>query len=115
MMRRLMVAAAAAAVLLLSPAVFAQQGQLGTPKKQGQCSTALFAAVKADQLVALAMFNKGEGGFRDRDLYPYCFRIADGKLVAIAIAGLLGTDERTLKDPTGKGVWPADLRRGAEA
>jgi len=29
--------------------------------------------------VALAMFNKGEGEFRDRDLYPFCFRVADGK------------------------------------
>jgi hypothetical protein len=33
------------------------------------------AAVKADREVALAMFNKGEGGCRDRDLYPFCSRI----------------------------------------
>jgi 2,4-dienoyl-CoA reductase-like NADH-dependent reductase (Old Yellow Enzyme family) len=36
-------------------------------------------AVKADRDVALAMFLKGEGGFLDRDLYPFCFRIADAK------------------------------------
>jgi hypothetical protein len=60
------------------------------------------AAVKADQAVALAMFNKGEGGFRDRDLYPFCFRIGDGKGVATPAAVPAGTDLRTLKDPNGK-------------
>ena len=30
------------------------------------------AAVKADKAKALAMFTKGEGGFKDRDLYPFC-------------------------------------------
>jgi hypothetical protein len=52
--------------------------------------------------VALATFNKGEGGFRDRDLNAFCFRIADGKGVANPIAVPAGTDVRMLKDPTGK-------------
>jgi hypothetical protein len=64
--------------------------------------TKAVAAVKADRDVALAMFTKGEGGFRDRDLYPFCFRITDGKGVATPIAVPAGTDLRTLKDPTGK-------------
>ena len=59
------------------------------------------AAVKADRDLALGMFNKGEGGFRDRDLYPFCFKIADGKAVASPLAVPAGTDVRTLKDPTG--------------
>ena len=29
-------------------------------------------AVKADKAKALEMFTKGEGGFKDRDLYPFC-------------------------------------------
>jgi hypothetical protein len=29
------------------------------------------AAVKADRAGAIAMFLKGEGGFLDRDLYPF--------------------------------------------
>jgi hypothetical protein len=56
------------------------------------------AAVKADQAVAMAMFIKGEGGFRDRELYPFCFRIADGKTLASPKAVLAGTDVRSLKD-----------------
>jgi hypothetical protein len=100
MMRRLMIAAAAATVLTLSPTAFAQQGQLGTPQEARAMLDKAVAAVKADQAVALAMFNKGEGGFKDRDLYPFCFRIADGKYVAAARS--IGTDTRTQKDLTGK-------------
>jgi hypothetical protein len=60
------------------------------------------AAVKADRDVALAMFNKGESGFRDRDLYPFCIRAADGKNVAGPVYVRAGMDTTTLKDPTGK-------------
>jgi hypothetical protein len=106
MMRRLMIVTAAATVLTLSPTVFAQQGQLGTSQEARAMLDKAVAAVKADQAVALAMFNKGEGGFRDRDLYPFCFRIADGKGVAGPLAVVSGTDVRTLKDPTGKAFGP---------
>jgi len=101
MMRTLMIAAAAATVFTLSPTVFAQQGQLGTPQEARAMLDKAVAAVKADQAVALAMFIKGEGGFKDRDLYPFCFRIADGKALASPVAVPAGTDVRTLKDPTG--------------
>ena len=65
------------------------------------------AAVKADQPVALAMFIKGEGGFLDRDLYPFCFRIADGKLLVSPKAVPAGTDIRSLKDANGNAYGPA--------
>jgi hypothetical protein len=63
------------------------------------------AAVKADKAKALEMFNKGEGGFLDRDLYVFCGNISDGKIVAQGNpnkSDLLGQDQRTLKDSTGK-------------
>ena len=65
------------------------------------------AAVKADQAVAIAMFIKGEGGFLDRDLYPFCFRIADGKSLASPKALAAGTDVRTLRDSNGNGYGVA--------
>jgi hypothetical protein len=102
MLKMMTTAAAAAMVLTLSTAAFAQQGQLGTAQEARTMLDKAVAALKADQAVALAMFNKGEGGFRDRDLYPFCFRIVDGKGVATPLAVLAGTDLRTLKDPTGK-------------
>jgi len=92
----------AAAALTLSTAVFAQQGQTGTAQEARAMLDKAVAAVKADQAIALAMFIKGEGGFKDRDLYPFCFRIADGKALASPVAVPAGTDVRTLKDPTGK-------------
>jgi hypothetical protein len=72
------------------------------PKRPEPCSKRAVAAVKADRDVALGMFNKGEGGFKDRDLYPFCHRVADGKIVAGPTYVLSGTDVRTLKDAAGK-------------
>jgi hypothetical protein len=48
------------------------------------------------------MFNKGEGGFKEQDVYPLCCRLADGKVLATPSGLELGTDIRTLKDPEGK-------------
>jgi Cache domain len=101
MVRALMIAVASAAVLGLSPTAFAQ-GQFGTADEAKAMLTKAVAAVKADKPKALAMFNKGEGGFKDRDLQPFCFNVSDGKLVAATVPNLLGSDIRTLKDKTGK-------------
>jgi hypothetical protein len=71
------------------------------------------AAVKADKAKALDMFNKGEGGFKDRDLYPFCFNLSDGIFVP-TIKQLLGADVRALKDPTGmaqKSMLPRRSRK----
>jgi hypothetical protein len=65
------------------------------------------AAVKADPVVAIAMFIKAEGGFRDGDIYPFCFRIADGKTLASPKAVPAGTDVRSLKDANGKSYGQA--------
>ncbi len=97
MFRTLMIGAVSA--LTLSAAAFAQQG--GTAEEARAMLDKAVAAVKADQAVALAMFLKGEGGYLDRELYPFCFRIADGKLLASPKAVPAGTDVRTLKDAPG--------------
>jgi hypothetical protein len=78
MFRTLIIGAVSA--LTLSAAAFAQQG--GTAQEARAMLDKAVAAVKADQAVAVAMFLKGEDGFLDRDLYPFCFRIADGRLLA---------------------------------
>jgi hypothetical protein len=48
------------------------------------------------------MFIKGEGGFKDRDLYPFCANLSDGKVLATQAKTLSGTDGRTLKDTARK-------------
>ena len=40
------------------------------------------AAVKENKEKALETFNKGEGGFKDRDLYVFCANASDGTLTA---------------------------------
>jgi Single Cache domain 2 len=87
--------------LTLSVTAFAQ----GTADEAKAMLMRAAAAVKADKTKALDEFNKGEGGFLVGDLYPFCFNISDGKLVAIAnpnAKNLIGTDGRTVKDSTGK-------------
>jgi hypothetical protein len=62
-------AACTAAVMRLGPTAFAQQpAQFGNADDAKAMLTKAIAAVKADKVKALEMFNKGEeGGFRDRD------------------------------------------------
>lgn len=77
--------------------VFAQ----GTAAEAKAMLEKAVAAVKAGKANAIDMFNKGEGGFKDRDLYVYCINISDGKFVAHINPQLLGVDARTLKDSSG--------------
>jgi hypothetical protein len=84
----------------LCGAAFAQQ--YGTAAEAKAMLERVVVAVKADKAKALAMFNKGEDGFKDRDLQPFCFNVSDGKIVASTVPNLLGTDIRALKDKIGK-------------
>src|SRR5262252_9811876 len=69
------------------------------------------AALKANEATALATFNKADGGYRDRDLYVYCFEKSTGKFTAHVNAALMGTDVRALKEkdgaPLGQKVFDA--------
>ena len=102
MLRNLMIGVVFVVALTLSTAAIAQQGQFGTPAEAKAMLEKAVAAVKADKAKALAMFNKGEGGFKDRDLYPFCFNTDDGKVTATLTASVIGQDVRTINDKTGK-------------
>jgi single cache domain-containing protein len=105
MIRTFMIAVASAAVLTISPTVFGQQPDHGTAEQAKAMLLKAEAAVKADKTKALEMFNAGEGGFRDGDLYVFCANISDAKIVAQGNPNAkqqLGQDQRTLKDSTGK-------------
>jgi hypothetical protein len=54
--------------------------------------------------------------FLDRDLYPFCFNVSDGKILAAASPNakqFLGTDIRALEDATGK-VYGPELYAAAQ-
>ena len=103
MNRKFMIAAASAAMFAFSATAFAQQpGQSGTAAEAKAMLAKAITAVKADKAKAIAMFNSGEGGFKDRDLYPFCANFSDGKLIANSnTKQLLRQDGRTFKDVTG--------------
>jgi len=99
MYRNVVIGALGAMVLMLSTSAFAQ----GTAADAQAMLAKAVAAVKADKAKALSMFNNGEGGFLQGDIYPFCFNAGDGVIVGEgnpSAKRLLGTDVRTLKDPT---------------
>jgi hypothetical protein len=77
--------------------------QTATPEQAMAMLARAVAAVRADKTKALAMFSTGEGGFLDEDLYPYCFNVGDGTIVAdVNQPKLVGQKATDLKDVTGK-------------
>jgi hypothetical protein len=56
--------------------------EYGTAEEAKAMLERAVATVKEDKTKALDMFNKGEGGFKDRDLYVFCANASDGILTA---------------------------------
>jgi len=84
MVRNLAFAIGQAAILFLvtlTP-VPAAEAQFGNEKEARALLDRAVAALKENKEKALAMFNKGEGGFKDRDLYVFCANSSDGVVTA---------------------------------
>lgn len=56
--------------------------QFGTAADAKAMLEKAVAALKENKTKALDMFNSGEGGFKDRDLYVWAASISDGILTA---------------------------------
>jgi len=102
----ILIAAGLSASLALSDTSAAQQqGQFGTAEEARAMLLRAVAGLRADKARTLDMINKGQGGFLDRDLYPFCFNAGDGKAIAAGSPNskqALGQDVRRLVDATGK-------------
>src|SRR5262245_53074540 len=73
------------------------------------------AAIKADKAKGVEQINKG-GDFLVGDLYPFCFNLSDGHIIANPSNNakqFLNTDIRLLKDATGK-VYGPELYAAAQ-
>ena len=97
MKRFTMFAALAVLVLTITAPVYA--GTFGTADEAKAMLERAVAALKADKAGALMKFTKGEGGFKDRDLYPFCGG-PDGNFTAHP--KLVGKSLKDLKDKAGK-------------
>lgn len=92
------------AALLISAfgiSVTALAAEYGTAAEAKAMLEKAAAAVKADKPGALTQFAKGEGGFKDRDLYPFCGG-PDGNFTAHP--SLTGKSLKDLKDKSGKPI-----------
>ena len=87
------------AVVLLATSSMAAQN--GTADEAKAMLDRAVAAVKADKTTALDIFNKGKGGFKDRDLYVFCANASDGIVTAHPTA-----KGEQLKDIKGKKGFP---------
>ena len=96
-------------MLLAGAAIFAASAQAqmahqGTAADAKAMLDKTAVALKADKAKTLDEINKGENGFVQGDIYPFCFNLSDGLNVAVAnpnAKALIGKDVRTFKDPAG--------------
>jgi signal transduction histidine kinase len=102
---------AVAAIALSAPLVCASAASdFATPEEARALLTKAVAAVKANKSEALARFNSGADGFKDRDLYVFCIG-PDW----IGTAGpVKGGSARDLKDKNGKMLGEEFMRVGKE-
>jgi signal transduction histidine kinase len=91
----------AAFLAVLSVVNVAGAQQSGTADEAKALLARAATAVKTDKAGALAKFDALNGGFRDRDLYVFCFDRSAGTVLAGQPA-TKGKDVRTYVDSTGK-------------
>lgn len=97
MMKKMILGTIAAA--LITGTAFA--AEYGTAVEAKAMLEKAVAAVKANKSGALTQFAKGEGGFKDRDLYPFCGG-TDGNFTAHPT--LTGKSLKDLKGKEGKPI-----------
>jgi hypothetical protein len=111
-MLRLTAFVAICIAVLLAAVGPSRAGQYGTPEEAKALLEKAVAAVKEDKAKALGMFNKGEGGFKDRDLYVACANASDG--VVRAHPYLKGEQLKDIKGKKGYPVGQEMMQKASE-
>jgi len=75
-------------------------GEFGTAGEARAMLERAVVAVRQDKAAAIASFNRNDSGFRDRDLFVFCFNAGDGRFTAHE--ALVDWDVRILRDAAGK-------------
>lgn len=90
-----------AVAAITSTTAYVQNASFGTPAEAKALLEKVVISMKADPAKTVSQINRGEGGFRDRDLYPTCAG-PDGKNIAHPDPARIGLVQRDIKDVTGK-------------
>jgi polar amino acid transport system substrate-binding protein len=90
-----------------------QKAGFGTPAEARAMLLKVVAGMKADKTKTLTQISKGEGGFKDRDLYPYCIG-PDGKYVAHPDPSRIGLVYKDVRDKSGRAYGEEVSRRAVE-
>lgn len=98
-MKRMLLAFLVLFFLSISSLVLA--GDFGTADEAKAMLNKAVTAIKANKAEALVQFTKGEAGFKDRDLYPFCGG-TDGNFTVHP--SLVGKSLKDLKDKAGKAL-----------
>ena len=102
MLRNLAFVVGYAVIQMLSTTASVWAADFGTAEEAKAMLERAVAAVKEDKAKALDMFNNGEGGFKDRDLYVFCANASDD----IVTAHPYGNKGKQLKEIFGKKGYP---------
>jgi len=98
---------------LLVPALgHAQTASSGTAEEARAMLDRVVGGMKADPTKTIAQIKKGEGGFKDRDLYAFCAG-PEGRTVAHPDPTRIGLLQRENKDVNGK-PYGAEFARVAQ-
>jgi hypothetical protein len=94
-----------------APSVWA--ADFGTAEEAKAMLERAVAAVKEDKAKALDMFNNGEGGFKDRDLYVFCAHASDG-IVTAQPYGEKGKQLRVIRGMHGESLGETIMQNATE-
>jgi Single Cache domain 2 len=112
MIRNVMIIALVGVAIAVATTALAQS-KFGTAAEAKAMLEKTVIGMKADPAKTIAQINKGEGGFKDRDLYPVCIG-SDGKFVAHTIPERIGLVVKDIKDVTGKAYGEEFIKVAAE-
>jgi hypothetical protein len=115
-MRKAVLACTIAAVALFIGASRVLAADFATAADAKALFEKAIVALKANRTDAIAKFNDPKGGFRDRDLYVFCFDSTTGVFHSHVNPALIGTDSRLTKEkdgsPLGQKVFDAAQKEG---
>jgi signal transduction histidine kinase len=103
------------AVLALgASAAFAQKAEFGSADEAKAMLEKAVTAIKADKAKALAAFNAGSDGFKDRDLYPFCANAGDQAMTAHPSPAVKAMKMSEIKDKNNFALGAEMLKVAAE-